>query len=68
MSKVEILSHHRAHYTIRTDNGDVHVLPASIIDDVINNKQDWAEIEDYDLMLRAIFKDWRDFIMNEAGI
>ena len=63
MSKVEILDEHRPHFVIDTPDENVHVLPVSFIDDVINGKRDFTDADDHKILLRALLKDWRDFIM-----
>jgi len=46
------------HLTVQTRDGNVHVLPESLIQDVIDGKMEFTEIEAWRPLLQAILADW----------
>ena len=52
------LDDHRPHFTLQTLDGNVHVFPRAMIEDVISGKLRIVDIDDYEIILRTILKDW----------
>ena len=38
----------------------VHVVPVALIEDVISGKKDFTQLEQWDVLLKTILKDWLD--------
>ena len=56
------------HLVIQGFNGVVHVIPASVIRDVITGKMHISEIEDWEQITRRIFQEWYDNQMQKEAV
>lgn len=54
------LDDHRPHLCIPTPDGNAHVLPVSLIDDIIAGRRSIDDIADRDQVMRAILSSWLD--------
>ena len=52
------------HFMIMAADG-VHAIPASVFQQVIDGDMSFVEIEQWELLLPAIIKDWMRFKMGE---
>jgi hypothetical protein len=57
MSVTELDSY-RPHVTLRTPDGNVHVIPVATFDRIIAGEISVRDIDDCDLIVRAVFSDW----------
>ena len=57
MAKVSDIFTNQPHITIQGKNR-VHVMPVSLIEDVIDGKMDITQIEDWQDFLPTILDDW----------
>lgn len=57
MSKIVNLDENRRYLKI-TCEGGVHVLPVSLIEDVIAGKKEANHIERWDALLKVILQEW----------
>jgi len=56
--EVTSLDDHRPHVTIQVSNGDCHVIPVSVFQDVVRGRLRVSEIDCYEVIVQAIIRDW----------
>lgn len=59
MSLIDLNSK-RQHYTISTPDGNAHVIPKSVFDDIAKGKLRITDIDDYQQITRAIIWEWQN--------
>lgn len=57
MKKVTHIDDHKPHLTVNCGE-TVHVVPVALIEDVVNGKTDFTQIEQWDVLLKTILRDW----------
>ena len=57
MKKVTHVDDHKPHLTVNCGES-VHIVPVALIEDVINGKRDFTQLEKWDVLLKTILKDW----------
>ena len=55
--KVSSSDGHKPHLTVNCGES-VHVVPVALIEDVIEGKKDFTQLERWDVLLKTILKDW----------
>lgn len=58
MAKVTRLDDYRPHVAMSCPDYTVHILPLSLIDDIVDGKRSIDDIDDRDMVIRAILADW----------
>lgn len=58
MRKIIDLDEYRPHACIRTSDGNAHVIPMSVFENIINGKLRLVDIDDWELISKAIIHDW----------
>ena len=61
MTNIIDIELHKPHISIDVENGNVHVIPMQFFHDVVSGKRKITELEESELILKAIIKDWIDF-------
>lgn len=55
--KIIHIDDHKPHLTVNCGES-VHVVPVALIEDVINGKKDFTQLDQWDTLLKTILKDW----------
>lgn len=58
MTKVAQMDDHRPHVGIPTPDGNAHVLPVSLLEDIAAGRRSIDDLDDRDQIVRAIIGDW----------
>jgi len=48
---------HRPHIKLEVD-GEIHIIPVLMIEDVISGKLKISDIDDWEIIMRAIVEEW----------
>ena len=59
--KVENIDDFRPHLTVNCCES-IHVVPVALIENVIAGKKDFTQLEQWDVLLKTILKDWLDSV------
>jgi len=54
---ISTIDDYRPHLTVNCGES-VHVVPVALLEDVISGKKDFTQIEQWDVLLKTILKDW----------
>lgn len=52
---------HKPHLTVNCGES-VHVVPVALIEDVISGKKDFTQLDQWNVLLKTILKDWLDSV------
>jgi len=58
MNNITNISDHKPHLMIPDISGDAHIIPVSLIEDVISGKKCITQIEEWQYILPTILKEW----------
>ncbi len=53
------------HLVVKTHEGNAHVLPVALIEDLIEGSRKIADVDDGDAIMRAIFDEWMCFVKED---
>lgn len=62
MGKVVDLSEYRPHISMSCPDGNVHIVPIALLDDIVDGNRSIDDIEDRDQVIRAILADWLMYV------
>ena len=58
------LDDQRPHISMLTIDGNAHVIPCALIEKIISGDMLVSECEDFDIVVRSIFKEWYETLKN----
>jgi hypothetical protein len=61
MGNVTNLSDHKPHIMIMDIKGNSHVMPISLIEDIISGKRCITDLEDYQYIIPTVLKEWFNY-------
>lgn len=67
MDKILKLKHHREHLTIPLIDGNVLVIPALYIEDIINDSKKFNVDSNVQILIRTIVKEWYENVKNNKN-
>lgn len=60
------LDEHRPHYSVHTEDGDIHVIPRRMFEEVVVGRIPWSIVSDGNEIIRTIIKEWMEYIDGEC--
>jgi len=60
-NNIRHISDNKPHLTVNCGES-VHVIPVALIEDVIEGKKDFTQLDQWDVLLKTILKDWLDSV------
>lgn len=59
------LDNARPHVAAVSSNLTTHILPAALISDIATGKKDITDVKDWQLVVRAIFREWLEIQLRD---
>ena len=58
MGEIINIEEFRSHLVVLTPDGNAHVLPKSLMEDLIEGRREIEDVDDWKMIIRAIIGEW----------
>jgi len=59
------LDEHRPHLIIQTEDNRYHIIPVSLITDIIKGTRKLTDVDDWELIIKRILEEWLEEVKYE---